>query len=170
MILVIAGACRWLGKNAALRRSAARPVLGVSLAAVLIVQSATAISWWRHSYRSGIGFAAWTWTRSELLKAVNSAEPGPPIFTNVPDLIYMWTGKHAALIPRKIDPTSRLPNERYRAEIRSMQRALKSNRGVVAYFHAEERLWYLPSAEELERAAGLRPVLMAEHGAIYSAE
>jgi hypothetical protein len=170
MILVIAGASRWANKNARMRPAPQRGLLCCSLIAILVVHSATAIEWWNHSYRNGLGFAESTWTRSELLKLVNAAEPPARIFTNVPDLVYMWTGKRTAMIPRKVDPVSRLPNEHYPVEVARMKQALKDSGGVVAYFHAEERLWYLPSADELQGAAGLRVAALGRHGRLYFAE
>jgi 4-amino-4-deoxy-L-arabinose transferase-like glycosyltransferase len=170
MILVLAAASRWVGKQALTRPWPARSLLYSSVIAILIMQSATAITWWRHSYRTGIGFAESTWSRSELLNFVNTVQPPAPIFTNVPDLIYMWTGKRTAMIPRKVHPMSRLPNEQYLIEVANMKQALKNRSGVVAYFHAEERLWYLPSADELQKTAGLRLVALDKHGSLYLAE
>jgi hypothetical protein len=169
MILVVAGMAGWVAK-AVMRPSAVRFVLSLSVIAVLSVQSATAISWWRHSYRSGLGFAEATWSRSGLLAFVNTVAPPAAIFTNVPDLIYMWTGKRTVMIPPKIHPVSRLPNERYLIEIANMTETLKISGGVVAYFNADERLWYLPSANELQRRAGLRLVALDKHASLYRAE
>jgi hypothetical protein len=167
MIVAVAGTTRWVGENAVMRSRRVRFLLTFAVIAVLIVQSATAITWWRYSYRTGLGFAESTWSRSGLLAFVNAVQPPAPIFTNVPDLIYMWTGKRAVMIPRKVHPVSRLPNERYLLEIASMKEALKISSGVVAYFTADERLWYLPSAEELQRNAGLRLVALDKRGFLY---
>jgi peptidoglycan/xylan/chitin deacetylase (PgdA/CDA1 family) len=82
----------------------------------------------------------------------------------------MWTGKRTAMIPRKVHPMSRLPNEHYLVEVANMKQALKNRSGVVAYVHAEERLWYLPSADELQRTAGLRLVALDKHGSLYLVE
>jgi hypothetical protein len=85
----------------------------------------------------------------------------------VPDTIYMLTGRRTHMIPRKADPKTRLPNSDYVLEIASMKERLRETNGAVVYFYGDERLWFLPSASELQRDSGLRLVAQKKDGCIY---
>ena len=135
--------------------------------ALAAIQTTKAAGWWKHAYDNGIGYTGLVWRNSEALKFINTVAGATPVFTNVPDVIYMLTGRRTIMIPRKIDPKSRLTNNRYESEIALMKERLGQSRGLVAYFHAPQRLWYLPSAEELQRAGGLRLIAVKRDGYIY---
>jgi len=71
------------------------------------------------------------------------------------------------MIPNKLNPYTRLPNEMYPTEIATMKKQLQDRNGVLIYFFAEERLWYLPSQNELENKMPLQIVKTATDGMIY---
>jgi hypothetical protein len=170
MILAVSVIAPWM-KTKVLRGLLPAPfLLYVFVFVVTVMQATAGIAWWRHGYANGIGFTSSTWRNSEVLQFVNAVGPSAAIFTNVPDVIYMLAGRRTAMIPRKVDPKSRLTNDHYPIEIASMKEQLKKTSGVVVYFYAEQRLWYLPSASELERDAGLRLVALKKDGCIYQLE
>lgn len=167
MILVVSVMAHWIKTNASNSLSSARFLFYFFVMTVAVTQMTTGFAWWRHGYANGIGFTDVVWKNSEVLKFVNTVESSTAIFTNVPDVIYMLTGRRTAMIPRKVDPKSRLPNGQYPFEIAYMKDEMKKTNGVVVYFNAEQRLWYLPSASELQRDAGLRLVALKKDGYIY---
>ena len=71
------------------------------------------------------------------------------------------------MIPAKFNPTTLLPNEKYQYEMTEMKKTLRDQHGVIIYFYAAKRLWYLPSAPALERELELRTIAREESGAIY---
>jgi len=144
-----------------------RLALSAFVTALAAVQTTNAAAWWKQAYDNGVGYTGLSWRNSEALKFVNTTAQATPVFTNVPDVIYMLTGRRTTMIPRIIDPKSRLRNNRFDSEVAFMRQRLEQSRGVVAYFHAPQRLWYLPSAEELRKASGLRLLAVKKDGYIY---
>jgi hypothetical protein len=170
MILTVAIVAQWIKTAGSSRLSPAQFISFFFVVVVTVTQTTTGLAWWRHGYAKGIGFTSSTWSNSEALQFVNAAGPSTAIFTNVPDVIYMLAGRRTHMIPRKVDPKSRLTNDHYPIEIASMKEELKKANGVVVYFDAEQRLWYLPSASELQRDAGLHLVALKKDGTIYQLE
>ena len=137
---------------------------------VAVAQTTGGMAWWRQSYKDGIGFAGPDWRRSRLVNFVNRVETSAAVFTNVPDVIYMLTGRLTEMIPNKNDPKSLRANKRYAAEVAAMREQLRMTGGVVVYFHAQQRLWYLPSETALQKDAGLSLVATTNDGYIYRLE
>ena len=81
-----------------------------------------------------------------------------PVYTNAADLIYMFLNRLTYMIPRKLDPYTRLPNDQYESKVAEMKRTLGEKNGVVVYFDAESREWFLPSLKDLETNTGLRMI------------
>jgi hypothetical protein len=167
MIVVVSIMAQWIKNTPSSGLWRARLVLAVFVVAVTAIQTTKSVGWWKHAYANGIGYTGLVWRNSETLRFVNTVDPAAPIFTNVPDVIYMLTGRRTNMIPRKVDPKSRIPNKRYDSEIAHMKERLKQRNGVVAYFYAPQRLWYLPSASELQTDAGLRLIAQKMDGYIY---
>jgi 4-amino-4-deoxy-L-arabinose transferase-like glycosyltransferase len=167
MVLVVAVVAPWMKTKVSRGLLPARFISFCLVVAVTATQATTGLAWWKHGYAKGIGFASSTWSNSEALQFVNAAGPSRTIFTNAPDVIYMLTGRHTAMIPRKVDPKSRMANGNYPIEIATMKEQLKKTHGVVVYFDAEQRLWYLPSASELQKDAALRLLARKKDGTIY---
>ena len=91
-----------------------------------------------------------------------------PVYTNAPDLIYTFFNRLTRMIPRKVDPYSRLPNDKYEIEVAELKTTLRENSGVVVYFKAPGREWFLPSLKELETPTGLRLIGQGRDFAIYN--
>jgi 4-amino-4-deoxy-L-arabinose transferase-like glycosyltransferase len=142
----------------------------VSVYVVLLLASLQAIpamAWLKVSYTSGIGLAAKGWKNSESMRFVGSLDATTPVYTNGPDLIYMFLNRLSYMIPRKLDPYSRLPNGQYEIEVAEMKKNLREKNGVVAYFDAESREWFLPSPQDLEKKIGLRMISGESDPVIY---
>jgi len=137
------------------------------LIVIALTQLINGVVWLRYSYFNGIGFAIERWRNSELLNFVKDGQVPKLIFSNAPDFIYTFTGKRASLIPRKVNANTMLLNQYYSAEIAGMEEELRKNQGIVIYFDADARLWYLPSKKELETKLPLQVLKTASDGTVY---
>ena len=72
------------------------------------------------------------------------------------------------MLPRKLDPYSRLQNGEYGIEVAEMKKNLRDKNGVLAYFDAGGREWFLPSLEDLETKIGLRMISDQSDPVIYA--
>ena len=131
------------------------------------LQAIPAMAWLKVSYTSGVGLAAKGWKDSESMQLVGRLDARIPVYTNAPDLIYMFLDRRTYMIPRKLDPYSRVPNRQYEIEVAEMKRNLRDGNGVVVYFDAESREWFLPSLKDLERKIGLRVISGESDPVIY---
>jgi hypothetical protein len=131
------------------------------------LQAIPAMAWLKVSYTSGVGLAAKGWKDSESMQFVGRLDAGIPVYTNAPDLIYMFLDRRTYMIPRKLDPYSRVPNRQYEIEVAEMKRNLRDGNGFVVYFDAESREWFLPSLKDLETKIGLRMISGGSDPLIY---
>ncbi len=136
----------------------------VILVAVQLINGAV---WLRYSYLNGIGFATHIWRNSELLQFAKDAPVSTPIVSNAPDFIYTLTGRRTTMIPHKVQPWTRQPNDRFAQALVDMGEQLAQPNAVFVYFYDDQRLWYLPSFEELASVLPLQPVIATQDGAIY---
>ncbi len=134
---------------------------------VFAVQAVNGVVWLRYSYSNGIGFTIAPWRNSELLKFVKDAASPLLVFSNAPDFIHTLTGKRAFLIPPKLLRTTKKANPRYAEETAAMRAELTKSNAVLIYFNDENRLWYLPSLNELQAKLPLEITKRATDGAIY---
>ena len=135
---------------------------------LLALQTIPAIAWLKYSYTSGIGLAEKGWRESQLMRILGSLNETTPVYTNAPDLIYIFFNRLTHMIPRKVDPHSRFPNDRYEIEVAELKTTLRENSGVVVYFNAPGREWFLPSLTDLETRTGLRLIARGRDVAIYN--
>jgi len=121
-------------------------------------------------YHDGVGYAARHWQESELVKRVSLAPLATPIFSNAPDVLYTLLGRPSNMIPRKVNPASRTPNDGYDSQLVQMKNEMKTNRGILVYFDRVQWRWYLPSPGELEGRVGLRLLVREKDGSIYQVD
>lgn len=172
MILTVSVVTNWFRAARPAAKSWRWFALDCCLIVISMAQMINGVVWLRQSYDNGIGFAIDRWRNSELLNLVKNGQAPTLIYSNAPDFIYTLTGRRAAMIPRKVIPTKSLlnspPNQNYDAEMASMREELKKRQGIVIYFDAEDRLWFLPSQSELEQELPLRVLKTATEGTLYS--
>jgi 4-amino-4-deoxy-L-arabinose transferase-like glycosyltransferase len=167
MIVALSIMTEWLRKNRSREKSWRWFGFDCAMAVFLALQLINGVVWLRLSYLSGIGFATETWRQSELLKFAKNAPASTPIVSNAPDFIFTLTGRRAAMIPYKVDPNNRQPNKLFAQAIAAMREQLKQPNAVFVYFNDDQRLWYLPSIEELETNLPLEKIKTVSEGAIY---
>jgi hypothetical protein len=142
----------------------------ISSAVILLLLALQAFHSWPWLYyvrREGIGYASRMWQESSLLRQVKTLEPTALIFSNAPDVLYTLAGRPAHMLPRKLNPDTRLPNAQYLAQLGAMESKLKSSRGVIVYFDQVRWRRYLPDANELETTLALRALSRVADGTIY---
>jgi hypothetical protein len=157
MIIVVSAV--WVGRTRALTNMS--PLGRVSIYVVFTLsplQVIPAMAWIKVSYTSGVGLAAKGWKDSESMQFVGRLDATTPVYTNAPDLIYLFLNRLTYMIPRKLDPYTRLPNDQYESKVAEMKKTLREKNGVVVYFDAESREWFLPSLKDLETKTGLRMI------------
>jgi hypothetical protein len=135
--------------------------------AILSLQLAATLHWLSQLRSDGIGYSNRSWVESDLIKQVELFGRAAWIVSNAPDVVYTLAGRPAAMIPRKVYPDTRKPNPDYDSQIQTMKNNLKAKKGFVVYFDRVRWRWYLPSAHELEEAAGLHPLRRTRDGSIY---
>jgi len=170
MILAVSITTNWLKATRLKAKSWRWFTFDCFIIAISAVQMVNGVLWLRHSYLNGLGFASEVWRNSELVKFAKNTGSSIPTFSNAPDFIYTLTGNRAVMIPKKVNPYTRLPNEMYPIEIATMKEQLQDRNGVLIYFSADDRLWYLPSNIELENKMPLQIVKTATDGTIYRAK
>ena len=166
MIIVVSAV--WVGRTRALTNMS--PLGRVSIYVVFTLsalQAIPAMAWIKVSYTSGVGLAAKGWKDSESMRFVGWLDATIPVYTNAPDLIYMFLNRRTYMLPRKLDPYSRLQNSEYEIEVAEMKEKLRDKNGVVAYFNAESREWFLPSLKDLEMKIDLRMISGRSDPVIY---
>ncbi len=149
------------------RFRAMRIALIIFIGLFSVSQLAQAIPWLTHSYNHGLGYAGRTWKRSGLMKRVHGLDPGVPIFTNAPDVVYLVTGRPAYMVPSKVNPATKMLNDDYPSELAAVRRELKEHNGVLVYFNKIAWRWYLPSENELEEELVLHLYAREEDGSLY---
>jgi hypothetical protein len=122
--------------------------------------------WIIHTSRDGQGYASKAWHNSEIIKKIRNLPSEIPIFTNLPDAVYILTGRSAFMIPDKVNPESRQTNNNYLSEIDRMREWLKNKDGVLIYFNTIQR-WYLPQENELKEQLQLLLIARETDGSMY---
>jgi len=167
LILAVSAATLWIRRTRTKTKSWKWFGFDSLVIALTVLQMTNGVAWSLYSYTDGIGYNGKQWRESELVRYVQTLDPTVPIFTNAPDVLYLLTGKTTHMIPRKVSPESRRPNEAFATELAHLKKQLEERNGVLIYFSAESRLWFLPSEIELERELPLRATMTTPDGTLY---
>lgn len=109
--------------------------VGIGASLLLVIgNTAAVVPPLLESHERGLGYRAWS--DSPLIARVRALPPDTIIYSDVPEAIYLLTGKFPLLLPRAIDPDSHLATENLPEQIRAMHRRLEHHPGVIVYFHA----------------------------------
>ncbi len=111
------------------------------------------------------GYAKSEWQNSEIVKYVKTKSLPGTLYTNGPDVIYLLTGRHCRLSPRKSGPSlsgDRLGLDEFKA--------LVAEEGAIylAWFHEMGRP-YLYSPKDLSSQFVLQPIRRVSDGTLYRA-
>ena len=86
------------------------------------------------SHERGWGFSAPSWRASPTLERLRTLPEGVAIYSNVPELIYLHSGRLASPIPRPWSPMNRKANPEYGPQMAALERTLAEDPSVVVYF------------------------------------
>lgn len=116
------------------------------LVAVLFVGTAVwrEVRWIEANAGLGLGFSARAWQQSDLLAEVRQLPDDTPLFSNVPEAVYLHTGKSALSLPRQFNPVAQMANTNYDRDMATIRQQIAQNGGVIVYFHALR-----PEAEQI---------------------
>lgn len=146
--------------------------LGLILLAIYVAALSTfrGTSYVLGAYRDGLGTGRPEWRRSELVRRVKALPVGVLVYSNLPDAIYILTGRPAALIPQKADPVSGLRNPAYATQFLAMKQDLEGGRAVLvllALLEYERGADHSGRASELRSGLPLTVVAQTNDGEIY---
>jgi len=167
MLVAVTVMTEWLRKKRSKDKSWRWFGFDCALIFLFALQFVNGALWLQLSYASGIGFAVESWRRSELIAFAKRAPAAAPIASNAPDFIYTLTARQTIMIPHKVHPWTRQPNEHYGQAITAIGEQMKRPDAALVYFNDEDRLWYLPSIKELETQLPLQVVKKTADGGIY---
>jgi len=106
------------------------------------------------SRTQGLGYANRSWSESGLIAELRRLSP-TVIYSNGPDVVYLHTGRLAALLPRVTDPYTGRPDPQLEDAILTMQRRLRNGGAVIAHFRGVSWRSYLLTEEQVRHAVGL---------------
>jgi hypothetical protein len=86
------------------------------------------------SHQRGWGFSSAAWQASPTLDRVRRLPEPVQVFSNVPELIYLHTGRQAEALPKRWLPMDRRPNPDFPAQMAAVERSLASESAVVVLF------------------------------------
>jgi Dolichyl-phosphate-mannose-protein mannosyltransferase len=147
-----------------------RLLIPIYVSLSLAAQLQVSVNWLQFNYQTGIGYAGREWRESQTLNRLKQEHSSKPLFSNAPDVLYTLLNKPAVMVPRKTHTDSNLPNQDYASQISELARKLRQDDGLLIYFYSVSWRWYLPTAEELERALGLQALARENDGVIYQAQ
>ena len=119
----------------ALKNGAAFSVAMLAVAAILVGSLFGSGKLLLESYRGGLGFANLSWRQSALWAEIEQFPAAAPIYSNIPEAVYLYTGRAAFHLPKAELKTQNARNENYRAEMVQMQEKLAAERGLLVYFN-----------------------------------
>ena len=125
-------------------------------------------NWISTSHSQGLGFSSLAWQHSETIQQVRLLAQDVPVFTNVPEAVYLHAERRALPLPKKTIATARSANERYSAELAQMIERIREDGAVVVYFRGLEQQ-NLPSEGELRQQQALSLLAQTADGAVYGA-
>jgi 4-amino-4-deoxy-L-arabinose transferase-like glycosyltransferase len=117
-------------------------------------------------YRTGLYFTSPEYRDSETIASVKKLPDSLMIYSNGAAAITFLTGKVAASIPFKINPSTKKENPHYKDELKSLGQQCRENKAIIVYLYLG-RKWFLPSQEELAATCDLQDVYRLADGAVY---
>lgn len=108
-------------------------------------------------------YASREWRASPLLARLRALPPGTPIYTNLPEAVYLLAGRESNVVPMRYSHLSRRANPRYRMDVAALA---ARGTGYVAIFSGIDRPYLAPEAE-LVRSMPLELVARERDGRLY---
>jgi len=121
-----------------------------------------------HIKNYGIGYASRFWSESAVLKYIDELPDEVPIFSNGPDSIQIHLNKKVEMIPRTIDPLTRIPNKNFQKEMDAMFQTITEENGIIVYFSRITWRWYLPRLSDFPKNLPAEMLYEGNDGTIFT--
>ena len=166
VLAVRLGHAAWQGFASRRLARVALTLLAAGWLGLWVVQAG---SWLAHRSRDGAWYTSAQWRNSEVLAAVRLVPDSIAVYSNVPEGVYLVTGRPAFSVPPAVDHHTGRPNHGFLTQMDSLRVALDRGEATLVYVGREtERRWYLPDERELVGRLGLAPVARFRDGTIYA--
>jgi hypothetical protein len=162
LIIATAGiVARWLPNPIS---KGARLMLLAILLAVVAAQGAATARWARAARVEGLVYTRRSLRQSVLLARVRALPPTARLWSNAPDVVYIYTGRCARWVPPHVDPVQLRPNPSFASDWRTL---LGQPEAYVAWFNAFTWRSYLPTESELATASSVAALASFTEGTLY---
>jgi hypothetical protein len=92
---------------------------------------------WVFSQREqGLGFTSLAWQESDIMAELDDLPEDMSIYSNVPEAIYLHTGKSALSFPKKENATTNQVEANYAEKLLEMRNKLAQDSSVIVFFTA----------------------------------
>jgi hypothetical protein len=164
IVLIIATAgivARWLPNPIS---EGARLMLLAILLALVAAQGAATARWARAARVEGLVYTRRGLRQSVLLARVRALPPTARLWSNAPDVVYIYTGRCARWVPPHKEPVQGRPNPSFASDWRTL---LGQPDAYVAWFNAFTWRWYLPAERELAATSSVAALASFTEGTLY---
>jgi hypothetical protein len=132
---------------------------------IIVMNAIHATDWIRNAHSDGRGFAHYGWQESKVIDYIDEKDNLPTMISNVPEVIYFFTGKRAVMMPAS---TSEIEEVARSFEIGDHQDS--PNFVWIVYFRTPLRRHSVPSEVQISQELEVFPVYGWDEGSIYSLE
>ncbi|MCP4356427.1 MAG: hypothetical protein GY796_00205 [Chloroflexi bacterium] len=144
----------------------ARRIVGISGILLCLAYLVSMVYTFKEIHQNGEHYTNSSWRSSETLQFLQTSPSQEPIVSNLPDLIYFYTGNPATAIPAQFHNTSLRPNATYENEMALLAQEMAAGSQLV-YFHDTNWRWFLPSEDSVVASLSLRPLRQFPNATIY---
>ena len=121
----------------------------------------------RNAHAEGLGFNNRMWNDSETIHLAQDLPAGIPIYSNLPDAVYIHAQHPAQRLPSRVSSVLQAENSKYSAQMDQIRNDLRYHSGIIVYFDAVSHSNY-PSKSELLDELGSLSVEQVADGALLS--
>jgi hypothetical protein len=150
-----------------------RPAIVAAVCAAILVPKLPSLYWWvDESARHGEGLIGPSVVRSETIAYIRQLPPGLVIYTNLPEPVYMLTGRNARFVPFAASPNTGAPLSARETEsqLDEIKQQVRLGSVVAVYFSNDPvRLPWMITGPALAAHCGFTRVIEFEDATIYLA-
>jgi hypothetical protein len=164
IVLVASSGARFLGKPA---------IVAAACAAILVPKVPALYRWVDGSAHLGGGLIPPSVARSETMAYLRRLPAETAIYTNLPEPVYMLTGRNARLVPFRVNSYTGAPVPARETELQfdEIRQQVRFGKAVAIYFvNDPDRLPWMVPGPALAAQCGFTRVIEFEDAAIYLAD
>jgi len=77
-----------------------------------------------YSYNNRFNFNSRFWRKAEIIKEIRKIPSGTPLYTNLPEPIYIFTGRSSYKVPYTENALTKKRNEKYLSQLEAMDKEI----------------------------------------------